>query len=46
VRKRGTKGHPGAGGGKGGDDALFAKAPGQVKFHTSGGRRFVSIVEG
>ena len=46
VRQRGTKIHPGAGVGRGGDDTLFAKAPGQVKFHTSGGRRFVSIVEG
>ena len=46
VRQRGTKIHPGAGVGKGGDDTLFAKASGQVKFHTSGGRRFVSIVEG
>jgi large subunit ribosomal protein L27 len=46
VRQRGTKIHPGAGVGKGGDDTLFAKASGQVKFHSSGGRRFVSIVEG
>jgi large subunit ribosomal protein L27 len=44
VRQRGTKIHPGAGVGKGGDDTLFAKASGQVKFHSSGGRRFVSIV--
>jgi large subunit ribosomal protein L27 len=45
VRQRGTKIHPGAGVGKGGDDTLFARAGGLVKFHTSGGRRFVSIVE-
>jgi large subunit ribosomal protein L27 len=44
VRQRGTKIHPGAGVGKGGDDTLFARASGQVKFHSSGGRRFVSIV--
>jgi large subunit ribosomal protein L27 len=46
VRQRGTKIHPGIGVGKGGDDTLFATAEGQVKFHSSGGRRFVSIVQG
>jgi large subunit ribosomal protein L27 len=45
VRQRGTKVHPGVGVGKGGDDTLFARASGQVKFHSSRGRRFVSIVE-
>jgi large subunit ribosomal protein L27 len=45
VRQRGTKIHPGSGVGKGGDDTLFATAAGQVKFHISGGRRFVSIVQ-
>jgi large subunit ribosomal protein L27 len=45
VRQRGTKVHPGAGVGKGGDDSLFARTPGVVEFHTSGGRRFVSIVQ-
>jgi large subunit ribosomal protein L27 len=45
VRQRGTKIHPGVGVGKGGDDTLFAKAAGEVKFHTSGGRRFVTIVQ-
>jgi len=45
VRQRGTKVHPGSGVGRGGDDTLFAKASGLVKFHSSGGRRFVSIVE-
>jgi large subunit ribosomal protein L27 len=44
VRQRGTKIHPGAGVGKGGDDTLFARASGQVKFHSSGGRKFVSVV--
>jgi large subunit ribosomal protein L27 len=46
VRQRGTKIHPGTGVGKGGDDTLFATAEGVVKFHTSRGRRFASIVSG
>jgi large subunit ribosomal protein L27 len=45
VRQRGTKIHPGDGVGKGGDDTLFAMTAGSVEFHTSGGRRFVSIVQ-
>jgi large subunit ribosomal protein L27 len=45
VRQRGTKIHPGDGVGKGGDDTLFAVTAGNVQFHTSGGRRFVSIVQ-
>jgi large subunit ribosomal protein L27 len=45
VRQRGTRIHPGVGVGKGGDDTLFARTPGQVKFHSSRGRRFVSVVE-
>ena len=44
VRQRGTKVHPGAGVGKGGDDTLFALVPGQVRFSTSRGRRFASVV--
>lgn len=44
VRQRGTKVHPGEGVGKGSDDTLFAKATGTVKYHTSAGRRFVSII--
>jgi large subunit ribosomal protein L27 len=43
VRQRGTKIHPGDGVGKGGDDTLFAKATGTVTYHSSRGRRFVSI---
>jgi len=43
VRQRGTRVHPGAGVGKGGDDTLFARTAGTVRFHTSAGRRFVSI---
>lgn len=46
VRQRGTKVHPGQGVGRGGDDTLFATSPGRVKYHSSGGRRFVSIVQG
>ncbi|MGH2707706.1 MAG: 50S ribosomal protein L27 [Actinomycetota bacterium] len=44
VRQRGTRIHPGAQVGRGSDDTLFAKAPGAVLFHTSRGRRFVSII--
>jgi large subunit ribosomal protein L27 len=46
IRQRGTRIHPGTGVGKGGDDTLFAKVDGLVKFHTSGGRRFASITSG
>ena len=44
VRQRGTRIHPGAQVGRGGDDTLFALAPGVVAFSTSKGRRFASIV--
>ena len=45
VRQRGTRIHPGNGVGKGGDDSLFAKAAGVIKFHYGPkGRKFVSIV--
>jgi large subunit ribosomal protein L27 len=44
VRQRGTRIHPGTGVGRGGDDTLFATTAGEVRFHTSGGRRFVSVV--
>jgi large subunit ribosomal protein L27 len=46
VRQRGTRIHPGTGVGRGGDDTLFATIPGTIKFHASGGRRFVSVVSG
>ena len=46
VRQRGTKVHPGNGVGRGGDDTLFARVEGEVLFHSSGGRRFASIVTG
>ncbi len=46
VRQRGTPFHAGKHVGRGGDDTLFAKVSGMVKFHTGGPnkRRFVSIV--
>lgn len=43
VRQRGTKIHPGIGVRRGGDDTLFAIMPGTVRFHSSQGRRLVSI---
>ena len=36
YRQRGTKIHPGTNGGKGGDDTLFAKVNGIVKFERLG----------
>ena len=45
VRQRGTRIHPGKQVGKGGDDTLFAKAPGILKFHYGPkGRRYVSVI--
>ncbi|HVE76441.1 MAG TPA: 50S ribosomal protein L27 [Actinomycetota bacterium] len=44
VRQRGTKWHAGDLVGRGGDDTLFAKAPGRVRFHEKAGRKFVSVV--
>jgi len=44
VRQRGTKFHPGALVGRGGDDTLFALAEGAVQFGTRRGRKTVSIV--
>lgn len=43
ARQRGTKIHAGAGVGRGGDDTLFARVSGVVRFHSSKGRRFASI---
>jgi len=39
VRQRGTKLHPGTNVGRGGDDTLFAVAPGTVRFSTTRGNR-------
>ena len=44
VRQRGTKVHPGDGVGKGGDDTLFALAPGNVKFGSRKGRKLVDVL--
>ncbi len=46
VRQRGTKFHPGANVGKGGDDTLFAKIDGYVKFETKrNNRKYVHVFE-
>lgn len=44
VRQRGTAIHPGENVGKGGDDTLFAKAEGVVKYGKRRGRREVSVL--
>ena len=45
VRQRGTKIHPGINVGRGGDDTLFAKATGVVKFKTTrNSRKVVNII--
>ena len=44
VRQRGTHFHPGVNVGRGGDDTLFALAPGSVQFGAKGGRKVVNIV--
>jgi large subunit ribosomal protein L27 len=44
VRQRGTKVYPGANVGIGGDDTLFAKTDGVVKFGERRGRKHVNIV--
>lgn len=43
VRQRGTRIHPGDNVGRGGDDTLFALAPGKVKFGSRRGRKLVDI---
>lgn len=46
VRQRGTRFHPGANVGRGGDDTLFAKADGRVVFERKGSkqRKYVNVV--
>ena len=44
VRQRGTHFHPGVNVGRGGDDTLFATAPGAVEFGTKRGRKTVNVV--
>ena len=44
LRQRGTKFHPGVNVRRGGDDTLFATAPGKVKFNRQGRvRKIVSV---
>ncbi len=44
IRQRGTKFHPGDNVGRGGDDTLFALAPGAVQFGSKRGKKTVNIV--
>ncbi len=44
IRQRGTKFHPGENVGRGGDDSLFAKVDGRVKFGHRRGRKLVDII--
>ena len=44
VRQRGTRFHPGENVGSGGDDTLFARAAGKVKFGHRKGRKLVDIL--
>jgi large subunit ribosomal protein L27 len=44
VRQRGTKVHPGENVGRGGDDTLFALAPGTIKFGSRKGRKLVDVL--
>jgi large subunit ribosomal protein L27 len=46
VRQRGTRFHPGDNVGIGGDDTLFARASGRVKFGQRKGRKLVDILPG
>ncbi|CAN5872812.1 MAG: 50S ribosomal protein L27 [Actinomycetota bacterium] len=43
VRQRGTKIHPGANVGRGGDDTLFALSDGKVSFRSSGERKYAEV---
>ena len=44
VRQRGTHFHPGVNVGRGGDDTLFALAPGKVKFGSRKGKKLVDVL--
>ncbi len=44
MRQRGTRFHPGANVGGGGDDTLFALSDGYVTFGKARGRKVVSVV--
>jgi large subunit ribosomal protein L27 len=43
VRQRGTHFHPGQNVGRGGDDTLFALAPGTVRFGSRKGRKVIDV---
>lgn len=43
IRQRGTKFHPGINVGRGGDDTLFAKIDGKVKFEKKGNKKIISV---
>lgn len=44
VRQRGTRIHPGINVGRGGDDTLYARAPGVVRYSSGrGNRKYVHI---
>ncbi len=43
IRQRGTKFHPGMNVGRGGDDTLFAKIDGKVKFEKRGKKKIISV---
>jgi large subunit ribosomal protein L27 len=43
VRQRGTKIHPGPRVGRGGDDTLFARADGAVRYYSSRNRTYVTV---
>lgn len=43
VRQRGTRIRPGMHVGRGGDDTLYAKVGGEVRYYRSGGRTYVTI---
>jgi len=45
ARQRGTKIHPGANVGCGGDYTLFALADGKVNFHQRRGRKLASVIK-
>ena len=44
VRQRGTRFHPGAGTGIGGDDTIFATVTGTVQFGQRRGKRVISVL--
>jgi large subunit ribosomal protein L27 len=44
VRQRGTRFHPGAGAGIGGDHTIFATVSGRVAFVHKGAGRFISVI--